>query len=154
MRKAIFIGAMGLLLGATAYPAAAEVWQGDSFILARTVECKASNWAIGDFFRTVYRPANVGTNDASARLTLIGPRTAQRYFVNPGELVGSGNYTGTFITSMAGFVSWAGTFSSARTKPDPTPTTPTLNLLVKLQTFSGLDGCNVTLQGSLNLRPE
>lgn len=155
MRHPAIAGTVGLLLSVTAHPALAEVWQGDAFIIAKNAACNANNWAVGDFFRSVIRPANVGTNDANTRLTLIGARIAQRFQMANQELAGNGTYTGTFITSMAGFISWSdGTFASAKLKPAPTPTTQTLSLNVKLGNFSGLPGCTVTLQGSYNLRPE
>ena len=148
------ITAVALVAG-TAFPALAEVWQGDAFIVKRTATCKTNNWEVGHFARAVLRPANVGTNDASSRLTLIGDRNAQRYFMVDQELSGSGTYTGIFITSMGGFISWPdGTFAAAKIKPAPTPTTQTLSLNIRLNNFSGLAGCTVTLEGSLNLRPQ
>jgi hypothetical protein len=151
MRTVILAAA---LIAGTAFPAWAEVWQGDAFIVKRTTTCTTNNWEVGDFFRTVLRPANVGTNDTSSRLTLIGSRNAQRFFMVDQELAGTGTYTGIFITSMAGFISWPdGTFAAAKVKPAPTPTTQTLSLNIRLDKFSGLAGCTVTLQGSLNLRP-
>jgi hypothetical protein len=149
-----FLLACALLAG-SAFPAMAQVWQGDAFIVKITPACKTNGWAVGDFFRTVMSPANVGENDANSRLSLYGARVAQRFFMQNQALAGNGTYTGTFITSRAGFLSWTnGTFSGARIKPAATPTTQTLSLNIKVARFSDLDGCTVTLEGSLNLRPE
>lgn len=143
-----------LLLAGAALPAfATEVWQGDMFVTAVTSACAADGLVVNDFFRAVYKPRNLVDNGVDTKLSLVGPRNAQRYMVANGPLTGTGNYQATMITSRANVDSWNGGFSAASVLPTPTATTQTVVVKVTLNTFGDVAGCTVTLKGSLGNRP-
>lgn len=152
--KRFLIATAAVTAIATTSPAlATQVWQGDLFLTKITNACKDSGFALDDFFRSVYRPAGVEDNGANSFLSLTGSRNMQRFVVAGGALSGNGNYSGTFLTSSAGILTWTNTFSSAKVKPAPTLTTPSITVSVKITRFGDIDGCNVTLEGALGLRP-
>lgn len=143
-----------MLLSGTALPAfATEVWQGDMFITAASTACAADGWTINDYMRAVYRPANLVDNGIDSKLSLIGPRNAQRYLVANAAFAGSGTYQGVMITSRANLQSWTSTFSSATVMPTPTATTQTVVVKATINNFGDVIGCKVTLRGSLGRRP-
>ena len=143
-----------MLLAGTGLPAfATEVWQGDMFITAATTACAADGITANDFLRAVYRPRNLADNGVDTKLSLIGSRNAQRYFVANAPLTGTGNYEGILITSRANFQSWTGTFSGATVTPTPTATTQTIVVKVTFKNYGDIVGCTATLKGSLGHRP-
>ena len=142
-----------LLASVSASASAQELWQGDVFVTAANATCGQIGISENDFFRAVFRPRDVGANDADTRLALFGPRNAYRVIINNGALSGSGQYDGQAIFGTAGFASWTGNFAIATTTPaSPTPTTKTVAIRVQLRSFGDV-ACTMTIAGSLSNRP-
>jgi hypothetical protein len=142
----------GFANAATAAPGEI-VWQGDIFVKTVTAGCQGS-WAVGNFSRAVFKPANLGTNGADTKLSLIGTRNGQRYFW-PGAKFGNGAIGGTGIGTTANVFTWTSNFSKATTQPaTPTATTQTVVLKATITNFFNNPGCTVTVIGSLGLRPD
>jgi hypothetical protein len=142
------------VLAATASSAfAIEVWQGDLFITALSDTCTANSFSVDDFFRAVLRPAGVEDNGTDTALLLVGTRSAQRAVIADGALTGNGDYNGVFFGSQGNARSWTSQFSGAKLKPLPSTKAKPVTITVDLATFAGLTGCDLTLQGTLGVRP-
>jgi hypothetical protein len=151
MKRLAITAALCVLTGVPA--SAVEVWQGDLFISAATTQCASAGFAKDDFFRAVYRPANISDNGAAARLTLLTPRAAARIAATEGDFVRNGDYSGKFFSSRAGLLEWDSTILTENIGA-VTETSPRVDVLLGMRNFTGVVGCSVTVRGTLTHRPD
>ena len=146
-----------LLLGCASLPAqAAETWQGDLFVTAATAACNGPSTpglTVGEFMRAVFRPRGVSDNGANTKLALFLARNTHHVEIAHKALTGAGNYAARWVTGSGNFLIYTGQYAAASTTPAPTDTTQTVVVAVQLKGFGGIAACNVTLRGSLGLRP-
>ncbi len=159
MKHTLTAAALSLAIAAAASGAAtAQVWQGDLF-LTKTAGCSAAGDDVGDFGQAVFSPA--ATNGASDHFALFGGRgTAMQITPSTGPLNGATSFTVTEITHTAGILGpevvttkAAGLGPFTVSPVAPTAANQTVAITGTVKNFASTKGCDVTLNGTLFLRP-
>lgn len=156
MKHALTAAALSLAIAAGAGGAAtAQVWQGDMFFTKTTATCNTDSDAVGDFGQAVFSPA--ATNGSTDELAFFSGRgSAMQLIPSTGTtLNGATSFTITAISHTAG----AGQELKVKSGPltvspaVPTPANQTITVSGPVTNFANIKGCNVTMQGTLFLRP-
>jgi hypothetical protein len=153
------------LLALFASPAAAlTLWQGDMFVTAISetnpgTSCKKVNVAVGDFFRSVFRPKGLTDNGNNDLLSFVGSDSAvQLVPTTPagGTLNGATAGAVRTIYGSAGFRQFTNVaFSGTTVTPAaPLADTPTVAIEITIKNVFSLSpatpsGCDATYAGSL-----
>jgi hypothetical protein len=153
--KSLFAAAAIVAVCASA-ASAETVWQGDLTItklVAGASTCQAKGWDVGAFFRTEVKPAGLPGNTADSKFSLIGTRNAQQYQLTGNSLV-AGTYDGLGIGGTANRFTWTSKISGVTPSPSLAPAHKAVYLTLTVDTFFGITGCKVKLQGGLGLRSD
>lgn len=148
--------AAGLSAAAVAQTPEPAVWQGDLFITETPPAACTSEFAAGDFYRSIYRPF-VGTlpdNKENAALSVVTTRSAFFLEANPGKILAGKNVKADTagISSHAIFFSGSTTVDLKITPTKISAATPVVQISGTLDNFFGITGCDVVVVGALGLR--
>jgi hypothetical protein len=152
--KRLIMAAM--LLGGIAVPASAAevVWQGDMYFITVSAACKTKGFNVGSYYRSEFKPRNLGDNGPDTKFSLVTQRSAVAYHWTGADF-GNGAIPGNGIGSTANAFSFTSTFTGSGTLPaaaNITPTTRSITVTAKIANFFNTTGCNVTLKGNLGQR--
>jgi hypothetical protein len=107
---------------------------------------------VGQFVRTVFRPAGFPGNTADTKFSLVAGRNAQHYQLNGSGFV-NGTYDAVGISGNANLLGWTSVLTGVRmTPPAPDETRRALYLKMTIANFFGNTECKLTLEGAVGLR--
>jgi hypothetical protein len=158
MRTLTVAAGLMLAIGVAATARAQEplVWQGDEFQTAVSSTCTAANiTTVGDFNRIVYRPFIAGSADnlSPDGLLLVSSRSAILLEAAKTTLRGKADAIETALGSHAGASQNATTVDLKITPSKITDTTPVVLISGVINDYFNVQGCNITVNGSLVPRP-
>ena len=147
---AAWLGAAGVGQAATTQ----TVWQGESFLTSVSDTCTASNIAVGDYYRVVYRPKLNGTDPAEG-LSFVGGRSAVLATSAAGSAMfqGSGTYKSTGVSSRATSFSSTGHFQLSISPAPILSGTEVVTISGTLTNFFAITGCTIGFSSALVQRP-
>ena len=145
--------------GFAAAPPGIVSFQGVTFIEAVNSTCSALNYAVGDYYTTVYRyRADPNATPAYDTLTLYTQRSAFHILANnaTGSLNGATATTNAFLDSRGGLttgLTGSTSFSIASAGGKPTASAINLRLVGTIDNFFNNPGCTVTIHTNMVARP-
>ena len=132
------------------------MWQGDLFVTTITTTCTTEDvTAVGDFYRSVYRPNIAPPPDSQAdeALSLISERNAIILEATGKTLRGKANASELVIVSHAEAGQAPTTVDLTITPAKIRSSTLSIEITGTINNFFNETGCNVTVVGALGLRP-
>jgi hypothetical protein len=158
MRTSAILGGAIMAAGVSTAIGAQQpaVWQGDLFVTTITSTCASEDvTAVGDFYRSVYRPNIAPPPDSQAKeaLSLVGTRNAFILEATGKTLRGKASANTLVIFSRAEVGSSTTTVDLKITPTKITPSTPSVEITGTINNYFDNTGCNITVVGALGLRP-
>ena len=158
MRTLAILGGAIMAVGVSTAGGAQQpaVWQGDLFITTITSTCTTEDvTAVGDFYRSVYRPNIAPPPDSQAdeALSLIGERNAIILEATGKTLRGKAKASELVIFSHAEAGQAPTTVDLTITPAKIRSSTLSVEIKGTINNFFNDTGCNVTVVGALGLRP-
>jgi hypothetical protein len=129
---------------------------GGAIIATKTPTCTTEDiTAVGNFYRSVYRPNIAPPPDSQAKeaLSLISERSAFILEATGKTLRGKANASALVIGSRAEAGEAPTTVDLTITPTKITPSTPSVEIKGTINNLFNVAGCNVTVVGALGLRP-